>query len=270
MGTISVALAAVITLVIVVAAFGFLYVNSAASSTTVSSNISFSRSSSNSSSTQSTTISSSTQITATSNFASHTTILPTEKTTCCAIYFGNANMGPSGMLVPANTLIWADFSYGLNASYALVVYVSVYVFANNANTSIATALYGPDGKLMDRSTQIIPSLGSRNAPNGTANQIVSIPNSTPTRSFGVDMVYNAKVLYGQNFSFAFIASQSVWVNGWSGTDRSQGSGSLNAPWLIPATYEALNQPTLPQTLPQANATLSFEMQVSGIAIIPEE
>jgi hypothetical protein len=84
---------------------------------------------------------------------------------------------------------------------------------------------------------------------------------------------NFTLQQGDVFYVAFVSTHSIWVGGFSYTDRSGGSGLKygQSPWESPVTYqgsEGQQGLTLPTNLPQAELTSSFETAIVGNVAIP--
>jgi hypothetical protein len=192
-------------------------------------------------------------------------------------YFGDTDPTPSGILIPADTLVWTDFTYGASNSNSIAGIINFYPYADDGGVNVTVAIYGADGNLLGKSLTTFPSacqidedcnsLG--NTPSGTINQIMSM-HDTFTTSCGVQLG-NKNLPEGSTFSIALIADHALWLAGWSAADRANGTGPQNGqtPWQTPSTFDTPNITSMPTTLPQAASTSTFEVNFSGTAEYPD-
>jgi hypothetical protein len=285
--------AALLTIVLVGAAVSALFIASAPHPTvSSSSSASSSTTSSPSPSTTATTMSSSSVTAFTTTVTTNTTC---ETTTNGAgtnsstvgsfceglIPFGDGET-PSGMLIPANTLTWVPLVFDTNASAVqnnfMTADVNVFLYSDYSGMNITVGVYGAGGNLINSDPGGLPSnycnqvpCASEGAsPSGSPNQVVSIPNwpNKAAASFPADP-YNLTLRQGSTFYVAFVSDRPIWVGGFSAADRSGGSGLQygQSPWEAPVTYEGTmgqqQNAVLPNDLPSAALSSSFEISVSG-------
>jgi hypothetical protein len=205
------------------------------------------------------------------------------------VTFGDGDT-PSAIFIPANTLTWVPLAWDTNASsyrwnyvVANVILVECSVYGEG---KITVGVYGHQGTLINAddfelasgwanscAQDPFDSIGA--TPNGTANQVISVPNwqNIPNGAFPA-FPDNVTLQQGSTFYVAVVATRSIWLGGFSASDRSGGTGLAygQSPWEAPVTYEGAmgQQPnaTLPNSLPQAVFTSTFEMSVAGNVGIP--
>jgi hypothetical protein len=192
-------------------------------------------------------------------------------------YFGDSYRGLSAILGPPNTMIWANFQLQEGPYRGIGAGAYVYTFPSEQNASITIGIY-LNGKLIGKSAAQVPSVSdvvppgvsgpNSSEPQGTLNSIAPIPSTVMFGQFPV-VVYATGLEQGANVSVCLIASQPVWLAGWSQSDLSSGTGPAygQSRWQLPGLNEVPGQLVLLPDLPQkASTTLPFELQVSGDVI----
>ena len=109
----------------------------------------------------------------------------------------------------------------------------------------------------------------------TPNEIISIlttpfGNAPPTVGFSISQ-YRLDLPQGSTFSVAFIATKSVWLEGFTPADLAKGIGPQygHASWQFPGTLEAAGRSsTFPSIIPSVAVATSLNMWVYGDAITP--
>lgn len=192
--------------------------------------------------------------------------------------FGNGQTAPSAIFIPANTLVWVNMVYPQNTSYALSAAFTIYLFTDDSNVNMTTAVYGSNGALLLNSSYTMPDfcnptcvkgIGPDPNSNATSNQVISIANNTLSSDFPAQ-ANKLTLSQGSVFSVAFVADHSIWVTGWTTADRSMGTGPAygQSSFQLPNTYEASSTYTMvPASLPQPSVTLSFESSVFCYTIV---
>lgn len=181
------------------------------------------------------------------------------------VAFGGGNT-PSGIFIPANTMTWATFIYGANMSSILEAQIQVWGYSHEDGTSVEVGIYNTYGNLVTSAANSIPGPSSGNiSANFTANQVIAFPSNTPQINLGVQ-IDQASISKGSEFTVAFVANHSLWIEGWTNQDRAV-SGYQPAPWEIPITYETAvaQYSALPSALPQPSLQSSFEIAIVGNA-----
>ena len=89
----------------------------------------------------STSITSTSPTTTTTTSIFSTSLSTTTEYEHAVVTFGNGGNGPSGMLVPANTLVWVNFVYPESISNYISGEFNFYVFADDSNINLTLGLY---------------------------------------------------------------------------------------------------------------------------------
>ena len=176
---------------------------------------------------------------------------------------------PSGILIPANTLTWANFR--LNASTNVFVSGSILIFPfpGSVGANITVAIY-LNGALVANSTTTLPKYDYGIAPSAVPTS--TSPNSVFALSglittMGVDTQSSSALkINGATITVGIVSNRPIWLAGWAEADMSGGTGPQfgQSVGQLAGTYEApLLTPALPNSLPHATTTLAFEFQVSG-------
>ena len=184
---------------------------------------------------------------------------------------------PSGILIPANTLIWTNFrlnvsTYGANDYVAGTILYFPFPNAMGANITVAIYL---NGILNTSSTlpvfnhnygiasSLIPSSNS-------SNSIFGLTGVTPDVGMGAQ-TSSAVSLSGTTIAIAVMTDQPVWLAGWSQQDMTKGTGAQfgRSVGQLEGTFETPESGTsLPPNLPaQPTTSLTFELQIPG-ALMP--
>jgi hypothetical protein len=198
------------------------------------------------------------------------------------VRFGDGQT-PSAILIPADTVAWVPMVFDTNASSyqgnSMLADVVLFLYADYTGLNLTVGIYGPNGSLISPNDPLQEPSNFCQAPcnlsatpNGTANQIVSLPNwqHMAEGEFPV-LATNLTLAQGSTFYVALVATHAIWAGGFSPSDREGGSGLQygQSPWEAPVTYEgAVGQQTdaaLPSSLPQAEFSSSFETSIYGYA-----
>jgi len=163
--------------------------------------------------------------------------------------------------IPADTLVWAKFQYGLNMTRGLDATLELCAFADQLLDNPVLGIYGQNGTLLgQRAFGIVNASGRAGSPPtqlSADDTWASAGCLTNLYSIGIDPS-GLKLAYGTPFSVAFIANTSAWVDGCNLSD----SCFNTQPWEYAATYEApASSGTLPSTLPMPVSQTSFEMNI---------
>jgi len=185
-------------------------------------------------------------------------------------YFGDQHFEPpSGIMMQANTLTWANFR--LNDSKNVFVSGSIYFFPfpSTIGANITVAIY-LNGVLAASSTTPVPAhdygIQSSLIPTSTsANSVFALTGLIPTVGVGTQSS-SALNTNGATVSIAITSDKPVWLAGWTQADMAGGTGPEFGQSMgqRAGTYETPQVgASLPNLLPQASTTLTFQFQVSG-------
>ena len=101
--------------------------------------------------------------------------------------------------------------------------------------------------------------------NSTTNSIFALTGVTPTGSVSTQTPSELN-LNNSTISIAFFTNKPLWISGWTPEDMSKETGPEFGQSIgqLNGTYEWFDSGlTLPNSLPQATTTLTFELQISG-------
>jgi hypothetical protein len=211
-------------------------------------------------------------------YESTTTLSDQSTTTTEQVYydgttcdFGNSLFEPpSTILISAGTLVWTNFQLQENGSYSVSGSISFLSFSESLGANVTVALYlngilnassiTPVTQMPNEVTNssLIPSSNS-------SNSIFALRGVTPTGGVGTQ-TGSAVNLNGTTITIAVVSDKPLWLTGWTQTDMSKGGGAQFGQSMgqLNGTYEWPDSKlSLPNTLPQATTTLSFELQISG-------
>jgi len=188
-------------------------------------------------------------------------------TTC---NFGNSWFEPpSAILIPADTLVWANFQLQENGSYNVGASISYYPFPDALGANITVAVY-LNGNFIVNSITPVPD-----NPHVTNSSLIPTSNSSNsiyaltgvTLSGGVGTQAGSAVsLNGTTISIAIMSDKPIWLAGWTPGDVSKSTGPQFGQSFgqLNGTYEWPDSGlTLPNSLPQPTTTLTFELQLQG-------
>ncbi len=185
-------------------------------------------------------------------------------------HFGNRYFEPqSGILVAANTLTWTNFHLNDTMNGFVSSSIFLFPFPDSIGANVTVAIY-LNGVLVASSTTPLPDhnygIESSSVPTSTsANSVYALTGLIPTVGLGTQ---SSSVLNinGATVTVAVVSDRPVWLAGWTVADMSGGIGPQfgQSVGQLAGTYEAPQLGTsLPNSLPQATTTLTFEFQVSG-------
>jgi hypothetical protein len=188
--------------------------------------------------------------------------------------FGNTNFEPpSAILIPANTLVWCNFRLDGISNFTnpqVIVNFYFFPFPGTEGADVTVAIY-VNGILNSTSTSpILAHGGAINSsslipPSNSANNSIFALTGT-TQIVGVTGSTSSVGLNDTIFSFAIFSQSSVWLPGWTQANMAAGSGLQygESTGQLAGTHEAaLPGISLPNSLPNATTTLTFELQISG-------
>lgn len=186
--------------------------------------------------------------------------------------FGDANVAPSAILIPADTLVWTNFQLLGNGSYEVIANFDFLPVpeAMTANITVATYLNGnlnvtTPYSMSDYDTSPELTNASQMPPsNSSSNSIFALPGVVLT--LGISGQANSVYLNGTTITVALVSDKPLWLCGWTPEEMSKGTGSRFGQSLgqLNGTYEWSDPGlTLPNSLPRPTTILSFELRVSG-------
>ena len=169
---------------------------------------------------------------------------------------------PSGILIPANTLIWTNFQLNETTNAFVGASIVLFPFPDAAGVNVTVAVY-VNGLLNVNSTT--PLL---NHDYGiSSNSIFALTGLIPTVGMGTQTGSAVSLNNGTTITIAVSSDRSIWLAGWSQIDVSKGTGPQfgRSTGQLAGTYEASETGTFlpPNLLPHATTTLTFELQISG-------
>ena len=178
---------------------------------------------------------------------------------------------PSGILIPANTLIWTNFQLNETTNAFVGASIVLFPFPDAAGVNVTVAVY-VNGLLNVNSTtpllnhdyginsSLIPSANS-------SNSIFALTGLIPTVGMGTQTGSAVSLNNGTTITIAVSSDRSIWLAGWSQIDVSKGTGPQfgRSTGQLAGTYEASEPGTFlpPNLLPHATTTLTYELQISG-------
>jgi hypothetical protein len=188
--------------------------------------------------------------------------------------FGDAfSQPPSAILIPANTLVWANFRLNGITNYTEGFVTGVFIlypFPGSIGASVNVEIYA-NGVLNENETSFVPDTNYKmNAsliPSATSpNSIFALTGMTP--GVAVSVQSSTPLSFdGTVISIAFLCNRGIWLAGWTQDDKLEGSNLQygDSVGQLAGTYEAVEPANLfpPNLIPQATTTLTFEIQVSG-------
>lgn len=187
--------------------------------------------------------------------------------------FGNQYFEPpSGILIPANTLIWVNFRLNASAVEFVSGSVNFFPFPNVVGANVTVAIY-LDGTFEGSSTTPVPDrvygIQSSLVPTSSSpNSVFMLTSLVPTVGVGTQSP-SALNINGATLSVAVISDKPIWLAGWTaaGMSEEQDPQFGHSVGLVAGTYEAsvtgVLHVSLPNALPQATTTLTFEPQIYG-------
>lgn len=184
--------------------------------------------------------------------------------------FGNHYFEPpSAILISADTLVWTTFQLDNNSNFHITSSFAVFPFSDLNGTFFNVAIY-VSGNLIANSTTSMPDINykinssimpSSNSP----NSIFALTGLTPTVGATTETTSTIS-LKGLTISFAIVSDRPIWLAGWTQNDMSKGSGpqfGASAGQLAKTFESPVSEANLPNSLPPATTSLTFELQVLG-------
>lgn len=182
--------------------------------------------------------------------------------------FGNQYFEPpSGILIPAGVLSWTNFRLSEVTNAFVAGSIVLFPFPDSVGANITVAIY-LNGVLNSSSTTSVPvsyyGVNSSLIPSSNSpNSVFALSGLIPTVGVGTQSS-SALNLNGTTISIAIISDRSIWLAGWTQTQMCGGTGPQFGESIgqLAGTYEA-SSTSLPDSLPSATNTVTFELQISG-------